>query len=197
MMGKGSMDMVQIMIMRIDTEMLWCGMRSIYCTIYQYVSLCITCGYNINESVIIILRHASMCYDSHVTNLSSFILYCNVPWCVGFCALYVRPNAFKYIQSDGAGVKLYVRALEDLKVGEKVSISYIPDAQTGTLKGWSRTRSSKMFELVAGVPPQKSHQDAFSCRSMLKLWYVTCLNSSWREIPMQEWRETCKESAPI
>ena len=66
-----------------------------------------------------------------------------------------------------------------------------------TLKGWSRTRSSKMFELVAEVSPQKSHQDAFSCRSMLKLWYATCLNSSWREIPMEEWRETCKYSAPI
>ena len=66
-----------------------------------------------------------------------------------------------------------------------------------TLKGWSRTRLSKMFELVAEVSPQKSHQDAFSCRSMLKLWYATCLNSSWREIPMEEWRETCKYSAPI
>lgn len=43
----------------------------------------------------------------------------------------VRPNAFKYIQSDGARVKLYIRALEDLRVGDKVSISYIPDARKG------------------------------------------------------------------
>ena len=72
-----------------------------------------------------------------------------------------------------------------------------PSVLFDTLKGWSRTRLSKMFELVAEVSPQKSHQDAFSCRSMLKLWYATYLNSSWREIPMEEWRETCKYSAPI
>lgn len=47
----------------------------------------------------------------------------------------VRPNAFKYIQSDGARVKLYIRALEDLRVGDKVSISYIPDARKGSRGG--------------------------------------------------------------
>ena len=64
-----------------------------------------------------------------------------------------------------------------------VQLKAMRDSYTATLKGWSRTRLSKMFELVAEVSPQKSHQDAFSFRSMLKLWYATCLNSSWREIP--------------
>ena len=53
-----------------------------------------------------------------------------------------------------------------------------------TLKGWSRTQSCKMLELAAGVPPQKSHQVAFSCRSWFEQWYVTCLYSSSFEIPM-------------
>lgn len=99
---------------------------------YQYVSYADTT--NNNRSIITISQWREFCIacsEFGVANLWSLsatvcgFLHLNAS---GFS---VRPNAFKYIQSDGARVKLYIRALEDLRVGDKVSISYIPDAQKG------------------------------------------------------------------
>lgn len=120
-------------------------MRSIYCAIYQK---CINM-YHMRIQLTTIDRLSQYHNDEnlalHVLNLVLQTCEACLPRCVGFCTsttqrlnasgFSVRPNAFKYIQSDGARVKLYIRALEDLRVGDKVSISYIPDARKGSRGG--------------------------------------------------------------
>ena len=77
--------MVQIMIMRIETEMLSCCMRSIYCTIYQ---TCINM-YHMRIQLTTIDQLSQYHNDEnlalHVLNLVLQTCEACLPRCVGFC----------------------------------------------------------------------------------------------------------------